>query len=51
MYSVRYAAMEDKDFWYTLDRHLPEAEFENKVRSRRGVCAAGQRTTCGAASL
>ncbi len=28
--------MTDKLFWYRLDRHLPEAEFENKVNSKRG---------------
>jgi len=26
----------DKEFWYRLDRHLPEKEFDNKVRTRRG---------------
>ena len=27
---------EDKPFWYSLDRHLPEEEFANKVRDKRG---------------
>jgi len=27
---------EDKEFWYRLDGHLPEAEFQNKVREHRG---------------
>ena len=26
----------DRDFWYSLDRHLPEWEFDNKVRTKRG---------------
>ncbi len=28
--------MTDKPFWYQLDKHLPEAEFENKVKTKRG---------------
>ncbi len=28
--------MTDKLFWYQLDKHLPEAEFENKVKTKRG---------------
>ena len=27
---------EDKAFWYSLDKHLPDAEFANKVRDKRG---------------
>ena len=27
---------EDKPFWYSLDRHLSEEEFANKVRDKRG---------------
>lgn len=34
MTEIRYAQMEDKEFWYSLDRHLPEQEFENKVRDK-----------------
>jgi GNAT superfamily N-acetyltransferase len=26
----------DKPYWYTLDSHLSEAEFELKIRDRRG---------------
>ena len=26
----------DKAFWYSLDRHLPEREFENKVSLKQG---------------
>ncbi len=26
----------DREFWYSLDHHLPQAEFENKVRMRQG---------------
>lgn len=33
---VRYAQMADQEFWYKLDRHLPEQEFANKVRDKQG---------------
>lgn len=36
MINIRYVQIEDKDFWYSLDKHLPETEFENKVRDKRG---------------
>ena len=36
MIEVRYVEISDKEFWYQLDRHLPEKEFENKVKEKRG---------------
>ncbi len=36
MIQIRNIQMSDKDFWFSLDRHLPETEFERKVRDRRG---------------
>ena len=36
MHTIRYVQPEDKEFWYRLDRHLPEHEFEDKVRTKRG---------------
>lgn len=36
MIEIRYVRNEDKEFWYGLDRHLPEEEFVKKVRDRRG---------------
>lgn len=33
---IRYVTAGDKDFWYSLDRHLPETEFYEKVRTKRG---------------
>lgn len=36
MTEIRYVCLEDKEFWYSLDKHLPEGEFENKVRDKRG---------------
>ena len=36
MLEIRYVQSEDKEFWYSLDKHLPEQEFYNKVRDKRG---------------
>lgn len=36
MIEIRYVKTEDKEFWYSLDRYLPEREFDNKVSSKRG---------------
>ncbi|MEG0361766.1 MAG: hypothetical protein RR602_09035 [Longicatena sp.] len=36
MIAIRYLEDSDKEFWYTLDTHVPEAEFENKVYTKRG---------------
>ena len=34
--NIRYMQADDKEFWYSLDKHLPETEFMNKVRDKRG---------------
>ena len=47
MVEIRYMQMDDKDFWYSLDKHLPEAEFENKVRNRRGYILLENRKPIG----
>ena len=36
MVDIRYVQIDDKEFWYSLDIHLPETEFINKVRDKRG---------------
>lgn len=36
MIKIRYLEKSDKQFWYSLDKHLPETEFENKVKTKRG---------------
>ena len=36
MIDIRYVQIDDREFWYGLDTHLPEAEFFNKVRDKRG---------------
>ncbi len=36
MIEIRYVTAADKDFWFSLDKHLPEAGFENKVSTETG---------------
>ncbi|HAN21552.1 MAG: GNAT family N-acetyltransferase [Clostridiales bacterium GWF2_36_10] len=36
MFGIRYVSDCDKPYWFTLDRHLSESEFELKIRDRRG---------------
>lgn len=36
MTEIRYVENLDKSFWYSLDKHLPEAESGDKVRTKRG---------------
>lgn len=36
MVNIRYVHAEDKKFWSSLDKHLSEKEFINKVRDKRG---------------
>lgn len=36
MVTVRYVQGVDKEFWFQLDRHLPEEEFEKKIRDKMG---------------
>lgn len=33
---IRYAQLNDKTEWFRLDRHLPEAVFEEKIRNKQG---------------
>ncbi len=33
---VRHVELQDKAGWYLLDRHLPEAGFDEKVRNKQG---------------
>lgn len=43
MLHIRPVEMSDHDFWYTLDKHLPETEFARKVRDETGyvLCEDG----------
>ena len=33
---IRYVEDKDKEFWFRMDKHLSEAEFERKVRDKMG---------------
>ena len=33
---IRYVQKEDKAFWYQLDKHLPDTEFDKKVQDKQG---------------
>lgn len=47
MFTIRYVQKEDKQFWYRLDRHLPEQEFEKKVRDRQGYVLLDKESIVG----
>lgn len=34
--NIRYASAEDREFWFSLDSHLSEDEFQRKIRDQRG---------------
>ena len=36
MIDIRYVEMKDKEFWFSLDRHLSDEEFEKKARDKQG---------------
>ncbi len=36
MLEIKYVEDCDKEFWYSLDKHLPEVEFYKKVRDKQG---------------
>ena len=36
---IRFVSPEDKPFWYSIDKHLPEEEFDKKVRDNQGYVA------------
>jgi hypothetical protein len=41
MVGIRYVTEADKSFWFTLDKHLSEAEFALKVRDKFGYVDKG----------
>ena len=36
MIEIRYVQIKDKEFWFSLDKHMSKQEFNNKVRDNRG---------------
>ena len=47
MIEIRYVKAEDKEFWYRLDKHLPDTEFSEKVRNQRGYVLFEDNTPVG----
>ena len=47
MLEIRYVKLEDKTFWFRLDRHLPESVFERKVRDKSGYVLLENQTPVG----
>ena len=47
MIAIRHVQQENKDFWFRLDKHLPEAEFEKKVRDKQGYVLFDGQTPVG----
>mgnify|MGYP000902766263 CR=1 FL=1 len=36
MFNIGYVTLKDKDYWFSLDKYMPESEFLLKVRDKRG---------------
>ena len=47
MTEIRYVKLEDQEFWYRLEKHLPKQEFERKVREKRGYVLLSDRNPVG----
>ena len=47
MFGIRYVTDSDKAFWYTLDKHLSEDEFDLKVRDKRSYIISDGSTPIG----
>ncbi len=47
MAEIRYAQLSDREFWYRLDRHLTEAEFEQKVNGKRAYVILSEGVPAG----
>jgi ribosomal protein S18 acetylase RimI-like enzyme len=47
MFEIRYVSETDKSFWFSLDTHISESEFELKVRDKRGYVIRNENTPVG----
>ena len=47
MITIQHVQQENKDFWFRLDKHLPEVEFEKKVRDKQGYVLFDGQTPVG----
>ncbi len=41
MFNIRHVSASDNAFWFSLDEHLSEREFDLKVRDKRGYVIFG----------
>lgn len=47
MITIQHVQNENKEFWFRLDKHLPEAEFDKKIRDRQGYVLFDGQTPVG----
>lgn len=47
MFAIRHVRESDRAFWFKLDPHLPEREFDAKVREGRGYIVCDGDTPVG----
>ena len=47
MFKIKYVTEVDKQFWFTLDAHFSEKEFELKIRDKRGYIISDDDTPIG----
>lgn len=47
MIEIKYVQMNDKNFWFRLDKHLSEQEFEYKVKDKKGYILTDNRNPIG----
>ena len=47
MFTIRYVSLADKAFWFELDEHLSENEFNLKIRDKRGYVISDDEKTIG----
>lgn len=47
MIKIRYAKENDRNFWFTLDKHMPESLFECKIRDRECYIALKDEVPAG----
>ena len=47
MAEIRFALPEDRDFWFRLDRHLPESAFEAKRRDGQAYVLLAEEDPAG----
>ena len=47
MTGIRYITKEDKEYWYSLDKHLPQDEYDKKVRDGQGYIISADEKSVG----